>query len=155
MDPFGGYSTTTALPAPFINRFPSPTAGSTRAYVAVVDFDHKYARCAYDTAGSRIGDRSANGECRNQSGLLCVNNGRYWQWPNTLGDLYSQPDVFPACTIVHEFLHPFGPSGDGDHWGTPTCIARTGMSQADVADLRKSQESCGMCPDVYQSFRHR
>ena len=152
---FGGYSTTTSLPSPFVNRFPSPVVGANRAYVAVVDFEHKYARCGYDDAGNRIGDRSAGGECRNQNGLLCVNNGRYWQCPDTLTDLYSQPDVFPACTIVHEFMHPFGREGNFDHYGTQQCTSRTGMSPADVTDRRKFQESCGMCPDVYASFRRR
>lgn len=153
---FGGYSTTTPLPVPFVNRFPSPNSfGATRAYVAVVHFAHKYARCAYDDAGNRISDRSAGGECRNQTGLLCANNGRYWQCPDTFSDLYSQVDVFPACTIVHEFMHPFGPAGNADHYGTATCTGRTGMSQADAVDRRKFQESCGMCPDVYQNFRRR
>jgi Bacterial Ig-like domain (group 2) len=153
---FGGYSTTTPLPGSFVNRFPSPNFfGATRAYVAVVDFVHKYARCGYDDAGNRISDRSAGGECRNQSGLLCANNGRYWQCPDTFSDLYSQPDVFPACTIVHEFMHPFGPAGNADHYGTATCTGRTGMSPVDAVDRRKFQESCGMCPDVYQNFRRR
>jgi hypothetical protein len=152
---FGGYSTTTPLPAPFLNRFPSPISGGNRAYVAVVHFDHKYARCGYDDNDNRISDRSGGGECRNQNGLLCVNNGRYWQCPNTLSDLYSEPDVFPACTIVHEFMHPFGPAGNFDHYGTVQCTSRTGMTLADATDTRKFQESCGMCPDVYASFRHR
>jgi hypothetical protein len=150
---FGGYSTTTPLPSPFLNRFPSPFRPPNSAYVAVVDFVHKYARCGYDNAGNRIGDRASGGECRNQTGLLCVDNGRYWQCPDTLTDLYSQPDVFPACTIVHEFMHPFGPLGNFDHYGTQQCRDRTGMSAADSGDRRKFQQNCGMCPDVYLNFR--
>jgi hypothetical protein len=150
---FGGYSQTFALPPPNENRFPSPVVGANRAYLAVVDFFHKYARCGYDGAGNRVGTTSAGGECRNQSGLVCVNNGRYWTCPNALNDLYSDPDHFAACTVVHEFMHPFGSEGNFDHYGTPQCIARTGMSQADAQNLTLAQQSCGMCPDLYQRFR--
>ncbi len=39
-----------APPFPFQNEYPSPvpSVGSSRIYVAVVDFDHMYARCGYD-----------------------------------------------------------------------------------------------------------
>lgn len=152
---FGGYSFTIPLPPPNQNRFPSPTAGSDRAYIAVVDFFHMYARCGYDDAGNRIGDKSANGECRNQAGLTCVNNGRYWTCPNALTDLYADPDYFTGCSIVHEFMHPFGSEGNLDHYGTAQCTARTGMSAADAQNLTLFQQSCGMCPDLYPKFRHR
>jgi hypothetical protein len=150
----GGYSFSIALPAPFQNRFPAPSSG-TREYIAVVDFVHKYARCGYDDAGNRVSPTSFGGECRNQAGLQCVDNGKYWQCPNALTDLYSQPDYFPACTFVHEFMHPFGSAGNLDHYGTAECTSRTGMSQADAVNTRLFQESCGMCPDVYPKFRHR
>jgi hypothetical protein len=150
----GGYSFTLALPSPFQNRFPTPSS-STREYVAVVDFVHKYARCGYDDAGNRVSATSFGGECRNQTGLQCVDNGKYWQCPDTLSDLYSEPDRFPACTFVHEFLHPFGTQGNNDHYGTAECTARTGMTPAQAQDRRLFQESCGMCPDLYPKFRHR
>jgi hypothetical protein len=152
---FGGYSQTFSLPPPNANRFPSPVVGENRAYLAVVDFFHKYSRCGYDDAGNRIGDRSSGGECRNVPGLMCVDNGRYWTCPNALTDLYSDPDTFTACSIVHEFMHPFGREGNFDHYATPQCIARTGMSQADARNLALAQQSCGMCPDVYAQFKHR
>jgi hypothetical protein len=152
---FGGYSLTVALPAPNVNRFPSPVVGESRAYLAVVDFFHKYARCGYDNAGNRIGSTSAGGECRNRSGLMCVFNGRYWACPDSLGDLYADPDYYNACTVVHEFTHPFGSEGNFDHYGTAQCTSRTFMSQAEAQDLRLFQQSCGMCPDVYRQFRHR
>ena len=152
---FGGYSQTLAVAPPYANRYPTPF-GDSRAYLAVMHFDHKYARCGYDMSGStRISDRSGGGECRNQTGLLCVDTGRYWQCPDTLADLYSQPDHFPACTIVHEFMHPFGSAGNFDHYGTAQCTARTGMSSAAASDRSLFQQHCGMCPDVYLNFRPR
>lgn len=152
---YGGYSQTFSLPPPNVNRFPSPVVGSNRGYLAVVDFFHMYARCGYDDAGNRFGDTSSGGECRNRSGLTCVDNGRYWTCPDALNDLYADPDYFTACSVVHEFAHPFGSEGNFDHYGTGQCIARTGMSQADAANLQMSQQSCGLCPDVYRQFRHR
>jgi hypothetical protein len=152
---FGGYSQTFSLPSPNENRFPSPVVGATRGYLAVVDFFHKYARCGYDNAGNRIADTSSGGECRNRNGLTCVDNGRYWTCPDTLNDLYADADYFTACSAVHEFLHPFGAEGNFDHYGTAQCVSRTGMSLPDAQNLRLFQQSCGMCPDLYQKFRHR
>lgn len=141
------------LPAPNENRFPSPVVGRNRGYLAVVDFFHMYARCGYDNAGNRIGSTSAGGECRNRSGLMCVDNGRYWTCPDALNDLYSDPDYFTACTVVHEFMHPFGTEGNFDHYGTAQCTSRTGMAQADAQSLMLGQQSCQMCPDLYAKFR--
>jgi hypothetical protein len=152
---FGGYSQSFAIAPPYRNRFPSPR-GSGDVYLAVVDILHKYARCGYAADGeTRIGPTSSGGECRNRSGLLCVDNGRYWQCPDSLGDLYSLGDRFAACTVVHEFMHPFGSEGNFDHYGTTQCTQRTGMSAAQATDLRRFQEHCGMCPDVYANFRRR
>jgi hypothetical protein len=152
---FGGYSTQIAMPSPYANRYPGVN-GDDRVYLAAVHWDHKYGRCGYDTTGQvRISDRSANGECRNRSGLTCVNNGRFWECPDVAGDLYAQPDVFTASSIVHEFMHPFGSAGNNDHYSTPVCRARIGMSAEASVDIRLSQEYCAMCPDVFLRFRPR
>ena len=149
----GGYSITQIRPAPYTNRFPA-TSGANRLFVSAIDYDHKYARCGYDSIGEvRISDRSANGECRNQNGLLCVHNGRFWTCPDTLNDFYAQPDVFPASVIVHEFLHPVGLAGNNDHYGTPTCTARVAMSAPDASDRAKAQWHMGQCPDLFLRFR--
>ena len=149
---FGGYSTTFVMPPPYANRYPN-SAGASRAYLAVVHFEHKYARCGYNfETGPRVSDRSIGGECRGQPGLICVDNGRYWQCPDSLSDLYSEPDRFVASSIVHEFMHPFGSAGDRDHFGTPECVARTGQPGS---DRLISQQHCGMCPDLFLKFRPR
>ena len=151
----GGYSVSITRPAGTQNRFPSPVVGDGRVYVAAIDFFHMYSRCGYDDAGNRIGTVSANGECRNRAGIACVDNGRYWTCPDTLGDLYAQPDYFIGATIVHEFLHPFGSEGALDHWGAPPCVNRGGMSAADATNSPLAQQNYGMCPDLYPRFRHR
>ena len=149
----GGFSTTLARPAPFLNRYPG-AGGAGRVHIAAVHFDHMYARCGYDTRGvDRISDRSANGECRNTSGLLCANNGRYWQCPNTLSERYAQPFMFTASSVVHELIHPYGQAGNDDHYATPTCRGRTGMSAQAALDNQLSQWHCVMCPDLFLRFR--
>jgi hypothetical protein len=153
---FGGYATAIPLPAPHQNPYLTPfSSGTGRIGVAAVHFFHMYSRCGYDNALNRVSQFSFGGECRNQSNLQCVDNGRYWQCPNSLTDLYSEPDRFPACTIVHELAHPFGSQGNLDHYGTDQCTTRTGMSTADQNNRRLFQEYCGMCPDVYLNFRRR
>jgi hypothetical protein len=150
---FGGYSLAFTVPPPFVNPFPSPYAGSDKMYLAVVDFFHKYARCGYDDAGNRVSDRSSGGECRNRSGLLCVNAGRHWMCPDALNDLYADFDYNAACAVVHEFMHPFGNAGNLDHYGTQPCTSRTQMSPAAAIDVTLTQQSCGMCPDVFANFK--
>jgi hypothetical protein len=149
----GGYSQTVSRPSPYVNRFPGPS-GNNRVYVSTIHYDHKYGRCGYDATGStRVSDRSANGECRNQSGLVCVNNGQFWECPDVRQDFYAQPDVFTASTIVHEFMHPIGTAGNNDHYGTSTCTARTGMSPATASDRVQFQWHSGQCPDLFLRFR--
>jgi hypothetical protein len=153
---FGGYAQTFTVAPPYQNQFLPPSGnGSERAGIAVVHYFHMYARCGYDNALNRVSPTSFGGECRNQAGLQCEDNGRYWQCPDSLTDLYSQPDHFTACTIVHELSHPFGPAGNNDHYGTDACVARTGMSAPERASLSRAQEFCGLCPDVYLRVRHR
>jgi hypothetical protein len=123
-------------------------------YVSAIHYEHMYARCGYDTTGTiRIGDKSANGECRNQSGLTCVNNGKFWECPDVRNDFYAQPDVFTASSIVHEFMHPVGTAGNSDHYGTSTCTNRVGMTAAEAADHGRFQWHLGMCPDLFLRFR--
>jgi hypothetical protein len=149
---YGGYSISLPLPAGRHNAYPSPAEGDGQAYLAVIDFDHLYAKCGYDRRLRHVSSRSRGGECRGTPGLLCVDNGRYWMCPDSTEDPHADRDHFIGCAIVHEFLHPFGTLGDDDHYGTPQCQARTGMSDAEAADRRLSQLSCGICPDLFQKF---
>jgi hypothetical protein len=155
---FGGYSFFVVPPYPYASEFPSPRAGvgSTRIYIAVVEFDHPYARCGYDTEGRRVSDFNTQGECRNAAvgSQRCVSRGSgraETMCPNSLNDLYADHDRFTACTVAHEILHPFGidPNANLDHYGTPSCVSRTGMTAQAAADLVLAQENCGLCPDVF------
>ncbi len=152
---YGGYSETVELPGRHVNRFPSPFEGERRAYVAVVDFFHLYAKCGYDSRLKHVSPFSRGGECRGVEGLLCVDNGPYWTCPDSTMDLNADREYFIASVIVHEFIHPFGRLGDEDHYGTPQCRARTGMTSEGATDRRLSQENLGMCPDLFPRFRRR
>ncbi len=149
---YGAYSLTVPLPAGHTNPFPSPIEGSARAYVAVVDMAHLYAKCGYDRRMNHVSTRSRGGECRGAEGLVCVDTGASWMCPDSVRDLNADRDYFLGCAIAHEFVHPFGALGDDDHYGTPQCTARTGMTAATAADRRLFQESCGMCPDLFAAL---
>jgi hypothetical protein len=155
---YGGYSFVIKPSFAFSNEFPSPRSQVLRdkIYIAVVEFDHPYARCGYDDSGNHVSGVSIGGECRNRPGTQCVQKGSRWMCANALNDLYANSDYFTATTIVHEFLHPFGIDANEnfDHYGTPTCIQRTGMTQAAALDIVLAQQNAGLCPDVFARF-HR
>jgi len=148
---YGGYSLNVPRPAGSHNRFPV-SGGDGFAYVAVIDFFHKYARCGYNDRGVRVSARARGGECHSQRGLQCVDNGNYWMCPYATDDLNAEPDYFMACDIVHEFVHPFGEAGDDDHYRGSVCAARMHFTPAQAADEQAAQQNCGMCPDVLAKF---
>ena len=152
---YGAYSVSVPQPQGIVNRFPSPVEGGGNAYVAVLDLSHQYSRCGYDGGPNRVSSSSRGGECLGRRGLRCVDNGAYWTCPGTTDDLNADHDYFMGCAIVHEFVHPFGALGDADHYGSMQCTARTGMSLEQATNTRLSQESCGMCPDLFPKFKHR
>jgi hypothetical protein len=153
----GGFSFAVKGPGSFVNEFPSPRPdmGRDKVYVAMVEFNHRYALCGYDdNRAKHISDVSVDGECRNQPGLRCEQQGDFWVCPNTFNDLYADHDYFIASGIIHEFLHPFGmdPEGGMDHYGSTGCNERTGMKAKDF-DLRQAQLNFVMCPDIFPRFR--
>ena len=156
---FGGYSFVVNGPSGFQNRYPSPRpeVGGNKVYIAVVEFDHLYAKCGYGDSDTHTSNVSIGGECFNRPGTPCVAQGSAWVCSTAMGDLYMDHDYFTASTVVHELLHPFGIDANEvfDHYGTPACIARTGMTNAQAADRREAQVNCGLCPDVFGRFKHR
>src|SRR5262249_23828307 len=137
---FGGYGTAIEPPFPFHNHVPSPLTdvGDARVYLVVAEYDHPFARCGYDDQLHHVSDVSIDGECRNRPGTRCVLASSGW-WvcdDDTRSSAYAEHDYFASCTIVHEIAHSFGFGGTGeaDHYGTPICRERTGMSAADAAN---------------------
>jgi hypothetical protein len=156
---YGGYSFVVPGPTGFQSRYPSPRpeVGAGKVYIAVVEFDHLYAKCGYGDSDTHTSSVSVGGECFNRPGTPCVAQGSAWVCSTALADLYIDHDYFTAASIVHEFLHPFGIDANEsfDHYGTPACIARTGMTSAQAADRNQAELNCGLCPDVFPRFRHR
>ncbi len=154
---YGGYSFAFKPSIAYQNEYKSPRSevGADKIYVAVVEFDHIYARCGYNDAGNHVSSVSIDGECRNQPGTKCVQSGGSWVCATTLNDLYANHDYFVATAIIHEFLHPFGIDANEvfDHYGTPNCTKRTGMTAQQADDMFLFQSSAGLCPDVFARFR--
>lgn len=156
---YGGYSFVVQGPTGFQSRYPSPRpeVGGGKIYIAVVEFDHLYAKCGYGDIDIHTSSVSIGGECFNKPGTPCVAQGSAWVCSTALADPYMDRDYFTAASIVHEFVHPFGIDANEvfDHYGTPACIARTGMTSARAADRNEAELNCGLCPDVFARFKHR
>lgn len=157
---YGGYFLTLPAPAGFVNEYVSSTYGDNQIYVAINHFGHRYAACGYgdEEVDAPVQASSFNGECRNLDGVACVENNGYSMCCNAVDNLYaSTPTYFTASSIVHEFLHPFGPNGVEDHYYTPTC----NQAMAEEASLRRYSEEFsleesesynGLCPYVYDNL---
>ncbi len=143
----GGFSTAYEF-LDYCNGFKSKY-GQNRIYYAYMDWDHKYGICGYEN-GEHVSDVSIGGECRNQPGTSCVFNGDYYICENFQENYYAQSKNLVACTIVHEFMHPFGELGNYDHYGTQGCNEYLGIDEYNTSDF---QYYCGMCPNVYGNFK--
>ena len=149
---YGGYGYAVEAPAGFHNTFVSPATGDGHIYVAVAHFSHKYAACGYNGQETVQSSVSVDGECRNQPGTACVQHNGYSMCENAVGNLYaSTTTYFNATTIIHEFLHPFSPGGNQDHYATPECNQHMGYP-AGFFDFQKAEYYNGLCPFVYDNF---
>jgi hypothetical protein len=149
---YGGYGYSVAAPEGFHNTFVSPATGDGHIYIAVAHFSHKYAACGYGGQETVQSPVAVDGECRNQPGTACLEHNGYSMCENAIGNLYaSTPTYFSATTIIHEFLHPFSPGGNQDHYATPECNAHMGYP-AGFFDFQQSEYYNGLCPFVYDNF---
>lgn len=162
----GGFSLSYKPPIAFQNEYRSPRSevGNDKVYLAVVEFQHQYARCGYGDPNNtaRQGAVSIDGECFNQAGVTCVQSGDLWVCPNSLQDAFRDHDLFLAMMIDHEFTHPFGIDPvdlNLDHFAASSCTKRGGVTQAQydavmAGDRYDAQRYLGLCPDVWPRF-HR
>jgi hypothetical protein len=156
---YGGYSFTSPGPAGYVSHFVSPYADENVIYVGVIHFGHRYARCGYGDSETPISNVSVDGECRNQPGTACVEKFGYSMCSDAVDDLYaSTPTYFASDSFVHEIMHPFGPNGNQDHYGTLECTAamQSGIStrpyQADPFNAEEADFYTNMCPFVFDNF---
>lgn len=125
-------------------------------YGSLIDWNHKFGACGYDSDGNHVSDSSIDGECRNQQGITCVLQNGYYMCDNLVSDYYaSNNQIFTITTIVHEIMHHFGDNGVMDHFGTTTCQAGGSYSK-DFYCPTNDDFGCyfGMCPYTYKNFEN-
>ena len=151
----GGFSSLLYYPD-YCNSFKSVIRDgeSNWLYFNYIDWKHKYSTCGYDYENDQhVSSVSIGGECGNQPGTQCIFNGDYYICDYAQEDYYAEENVFVACTIVHEFMHPFGENGNYDHYGTAICNEAMGTTAADSSS-EDFQYYCGLCPNVYENFKN-
>ena len=139
------------IPAPdgFKNAFVSPYLGDGYMYVAVLQFNHRYAACGYagtDTVQSRV---SSNGECRGVDGEVCAEWSGMQVCLVALPALEGQtPITMAAEPVIHEYMHSFSDKGQDDHYTSEACRMALG-DDWDGADVRYYSDFCPMVYDIF------
>lgn len=142
------------VPAPdgFRNAFVSPYLGDTYMYVAVLQFNYRYAACGYagtDTIQSAV---SSHGECRGFDGVPCVGWNGTQVCESALEFLEGHTPIdLAAGPVIHEFMHAFGDRGAEDHYTSDACKTAMGRPP-DHYDLEEAEYYSDFCPDVYAVF---
>lgn len=139
------------IPAPdgFKNAFVSPYLGDGYMYVAVLQFNYRYAACGYagtDTIQSQL---STNDECPGGNGQICAEWSGMQVCPVALPALEGQtPITMAAEPIIHEFMHSFSDKGQDDHYFSEACRIALG----DEWDEEEAGYYSDFCPIVYDIF---
>ncbi len=146
------YARQILAPDGFNNAFVSPYLGDGYMYVAVLQFNHRYAACGYAGTDSIQGVVSGQGECRGVDGEACVQWNGMQVCESALEFLEGHTPIdMAAGPVIHEFMHGFGDKGPEDHYGSETCNAAMGKPQG-YFDLEESEYYNLMCPPVYEQF---
>jgi hypothetical protein len=139
------------IPAPsgFKNAFVSPYLGDGYMYVAVLQFNHRYAACGYagtDTIQSQV---SSHGECRGVDGQACVMWSGMQVCEIALPALEGHTPIDMAAEpVIHEYMHSFSDKGQDDHYFSEACQIALG----DNWDGEDGGYYSDFCPIVYDIF---
>ena len=139
------------IPAPdgFKSAFVSPYLGDGYMYVAVLQFNYRYAACGYagtDTVQSQV---SSNSECPDGDGQVCAEWNGMQVCPIALPVLEGHAPIdMAAGVIIHEFMHSFSDKGQDDHYFSEACRIALG----DDWDEEKAGYYSDFCPMVYDIF---
>jgi hypothetical protein len=139
------------FPAPdgFRNAFVSPYLGDGYVYVAVLQFNFRYAACGYagtDTVQSQV---SSNGECPGGDGQACAEWNGMQVCPVALPALAGHTPIdMAAGVIIHEFMHSYSDKGQDDHYVSEACRTALGENW----DEEKVAYYSDFCPPVYDIF---
>ncbi|MFH1170495.1 MAG: hypothetical protein V1704_02960 [Candidatus Vogelbacteria bacterium] len=153
----GGYAESyESLNNNYRNRFMSADNYSNRTgriYIAVVDWNHMFSKCGYDSSDPQnprhISNVSIGGECQNTPGTACIFKDGYYRCnvDESLNSPYAVPGVFVASTVIHELMHQFGGDWIYDHYGSTKCVMPTITPYA-------FEEFTGICPRVFENFKN-
>jgi hypothetical protein len=103
-------------PDGFRNAFASPYREDGTMYVAILQFNHRYAACGYGGADTIQSPFSIGDECPGDAGQACAEWEGMQVCPSALPFLEGRTPIdMAADAVIHEFMHDFGPRGPGDH----------------------------------------
>jgi hypothetical protein len=142
------------IPAPegFRNAFVSPYLGDGYMYIAVLQFNYRYAACGYagtDTIQSPV---SSGGECPGMDGEACAEWEGMQVCQAALPFLEGHTPIdMAAGPVIHEFMHAFGNKGPDDHYTSEACHQAMGW-EPDYYDLEEAEYYNDFCPNVYGVF---
>lgn len=142
------------IPAPdgFRNAFVSPYLGDRYMYVAVLQFNHRYAACGYAGTDTIQSQFSSNGECGDVAGQACAEWNGMQVCPSALPFLEDRtPSDLAASPVIHEFMHAFGDKGPDNHYASEACQKALGR-QPDFYNFEESEYYNDFCPNVYDIF---
>lgn len=154
---YGGYALSFYPPTEikFCNTF-SAHEKTDKLYGAVIDWEHKFAKCGYGDSDKHTNDYSIGGECSNQPGTKCILQNNYYICKNALDDYYAtNPYLMTASSIIHEIMHHFGDNGTMDHYGTDTC-KKYDVPKTDFKCSSEDISGCyfNICPYAYLNFKN-
>lgn len=142
------------IPSPdgFRNTFVSPYLGDQYMYIAVLQFNYRYAACGYagtDTIQSPV---SIGDECRGEEGIACTKWEGMQICPSALPFLEGHTPIdLAAGPVIHEFMHAFGDQGPEDHYTSETCQKAMGWEPGHY-ELIEAEYYNDFCPFVYDVF---
>ena len=146
------YAQQIPVPEGFRNAFVSPHLGDGYMYIAVLQFNYRYAACGYagtDTVQSQV---SSHGECGGVDGEACAKweGMQVCQVALPLLEGHTPIDM-AAGPIIHEFMHAFGDKGPDDHYTSKACHQIMDWEPGHY-NLEEAEYYNDFCPNVYDVF---
>jgi hypothetical protein len=139
-------------PNGFRNAFASPYREDGTMYVAILQFNYRYAACGYAGTDTIQSPFSIGDECPGGTGQACAEWEGIQVCPSALPFLEGHTPIdMAAGPVIHEFMHAFGNRRGGDHYGSDECNKAMGWP-IDYFDFDESETYNGFCPDAYDVF---
>jgi hypothetical protein len=146
------YAQQISAPEGFRNAFVSPYLGDGYMYLAVLQFNYRYAACGYADTDTIQSPVSSGGECPGKDGEACAEweGMQVYQAALPFLEGHTPIDLAPG-PVIHEFIHAFGAKGPDDHYTSEACHQAMGW-EPDHYDLEEAEYYNDFCPNVYGVF---